>query len=224
VLEAPGLDTALWIGLHKGGTGRTVISCPAVTPLLIQSVIQLVFWFAGLHAAFLSIRTLKSFSAGLHTLGSPIAYTYLGLPSPKCNILHVALLNLIRFVLTHFSNPYLSLFICIYSFILLFQRLFLLQQVAVHPFQLRSASVLTYCRELPFNHLSLKPTGTIPSFPSPVPSWSHQQIRTKARGNEYQPNNRKRKRTHGWIKRISTPAGIEVILRRMLKGRKSLTH
>ncbi|POI22857.1 hypothetical protein CIB84_013394 [Bambusicola thoracicus] len=59
---------------------------------------------------------------------------------------------------------------------------------------------------------------------SPVPSWSHQQIRTKARGNEYQPNNRKRKRTHGWIKRISTPAGIEVILRRMLKGRKSLTH
>uniref|UniRef100_A0A663N614 Large ribosomal subunit protein bL34m n=1 Tax=Athene cunicularia TaxID=194338 RepID=A0A663N614_ATHCN len=50
------------------------------------------------------------------------------------------------------------------------------------------------------------------------------QIRTKARGNEYQPNNRKRKRTHGWIKRISTPAGIEVILRRMLKGRKSLSH
>uniref|UniRef100_A0A8C2TFZ4 Large ribosomal subunit protein bL34m n=1 Tax=Coturnix japonica TaxID=93934 RepID=A0A8C2TFZ4_COTJA len=50
------------------------------------------------------------------------------------------------------------------------------------------------------------------------------QIRTKARGNNYQPNNRKRKRTHGWIKRISTPAGIEVILRRMLKGRKSLTH
>ncbi|XP_042692217.1 39S ribosomal protein L34, mitochondrial [Centrocercus urophasianus] len=103
-------------------------------------------------------------------------------------------------------------------------RLFLLQQVAVHPSQLRSVSVFTRCRELPFSHLSLKPTGTIPSFTSPVPSWSHQQIRTKARGNEYQPNNRKRKRTHGWIKRISTPAGIEVILRRMLKGRKSLTH
>uniref|UniRef100_A0A669QM19 Large ribosomal subunit protein bL34m n=1 Tax=Phasianus colchicus TaxID=9054 RepID=A0A669QM19_PHACC len=60
-----------------------------------------------------------------------------------------------------------------------------------------------------------------------LPLWSllqTEQIRTKARGNEYQPNNRKRKRTHGWIKRISTPAGIEVILRRMLKGRKSLTH
>uniref|UniRef100_A0A8B9UHW2 Large ribosomal subunit protein bL34m n=1 Tax=Anas zonorhyncha TaxID=75864 RepID=A0A8B9UHW2_9AVES len=58
----------------------------------------------------------------------------------------------------------------------------------------------------------------------PVSSWSLQQVRLKARGNEYQPNNRKRKRTHGWIKRISTPGGIEVILRRMLKGRKSLSH
>nr|XP_033812416.1 39S ribosomal protein L34, mitochondrial isoform X2 [Geotrypetes seraphini]XP_033812417.1 39S ribosomal protein L34, mitochondrial isoform X2 [Geotrypetes seraphini] len=54
--------------------------------------------------------------------------------------------------------------------------------------------------------------------------WTQQQIRTKKRGTEYQPNNRKRIRTHGWEKRISTRGGIEVILRRMLKGRKSLTH
>ncbi|KAJ8011297.1 hypothetical protein DPEC_G00056690 [Dallia pectoralis] len=54
--------------------------------------------------------------------------------------------------------------------------------------------------------------------------WHHQQVRTKKRGTEYQPNNLKRKRTHGWIKRISTQGGIEVILRRMLKGRKSLSH
>ncbi|XP_029971925.1 large ribosomal subunit protein bL34m isoform X2 [Salarias fasciatus] len=54
--------------------------------------------------------------------------------------------------------------------------------------------------------------------------WQYQQIRTKKRGMEYQPKNIKRKRTHGWIKRISTQGGIEVILRRMLKGRKSLTH
>ncbi|XP_062815235.1 large ribosomal subunit protein bL34m [Anolis carolinensis] len=54
--------------------------------------------------------------------------------------------------------------------------------------------------------------------------WSCQQIRTKARGNEYQPSNIKRKHKHGWIKRIRTASGIEVILRRMLKGRKSLTH
>ncbi|XP_060640884.2 large ribosomal subunit protein bL34m [Anolis sagrei] len=54
--------------------------------------------------------------------------------------------------------------------------------------------------------------------------WSHQHIRTKARGNEYQPSNIKRKHKHGWVKRIRTASGIEVILRRMLKGRKSLTH
>ncbi|XP_073706001.1 large ribosomal subunit protein bL34m [Garra rufa] len=56
------------------------------------------------------------------------------------------------------------------------------------------------------------------------PLWHYQQVRTGKRGTEYQPKNMKRKRTHGWIKRISTPGGIEVILRRMLKGRKSLTH
>ncbi|NXU47745.1 RM34 protein, partial [Turnix velox] len=55
-------------------------------------------------------------------------------------------------------------------------------------------------------------------------AWGPQPVRGKARGNEYQPNNRKRKRTHGWIKRISSRGGIEIILRRMLKGRKSLTH
>ncbi|XP_025026661.1 39S ribosomal protein L34, mitochondrial [Python bivittatus] len=60
--------------------------------------------------------------------------------------------------------------------------------------------------------------------PRPVVPWSYQQIRQKSRGNEYQPSNIKRKHKHGWIKRIRTASGIEVILRRMLKGRKSLTH
>ncbi|XP_029470422.1 39S ribosomal protein L34, mitochondrial [Rhinatrema bivittatum] len=54
--------------------------------------------------------------------------------------------------------------------------------------------------------------------------WRQQQIRTKKRGMEYQPKALKRIRTHGWLKRISSRGGIEVILRRMLKGRKSLTH
>ncbi|NXM33535.1 RM34 protein, partial [Oxyruncus cristatus] len=58
----------------------------------------------------------------------------------------------------------------------------------------------------------------------PGAPWCLQQLRGKARGNEYQPNNRKRKKKHGWIRRISTPGGIAVILRRMLKGRKSLSH
>ncbi|XP_051893873.1 39S ribosomal protein L34, mitochondrial [Pristis pectinata] len=54
--------------------------------------------------------------------------------------------------------------------------------------------------------------------------WSQQQVRTKKRGTEYQPKTIKRLRTHGWQKRVSTRGGIEVILRRMLKGRASLTH
>ncbi|XP_032992485.1 39S ribosomal protein L34, mitochondrial [Lacerta agilis] len=71
---------------------------------------------------------------------------------------------------------------------------------------------------------SPEPAAACRSFPQPVTPWGCQQIRTKARGNEYQPSNLKRKHKHGWIKRIRTRSGIEVILRRMLKGRKSLTH
>lgn len=117
----------------------------------------------------------------------------------------------------HFSVGFLWFFFFPFS-----RRFFLLRQAAACPFQLRTASVFSSSLELPFrSHLSLKPTRI---GAGPASSWNHQQIRTKARGNEYQPNNRKRKRTHGWIKRISTPGGIEVILRRMLKGRKSLSH
>ncbi|XP_051025516.1 39S ribosomal protein L34, mitochondrial [Acomys russatus] len=53
---------------------------------------------------------------------------------------------------------------------------------------------------------------------------SLQQARGRTRGNEYQPSNIKRKHKHGWVRRLSTPAGVQVILRRMLKGRKSLSH
>ncbi len=39
----------------------------------------------------------------------------------------------------------------------------------------------------------------------------------------FQPNNSKRKKTHGFLVRMSTGSGIKVIKRRMLKGRKRLT-
>uniref|UniRef100_UPI00358F3E36 large ribosomal subunit protein bL34m n=1 Tax=Myxine glutinosa TaxID=7769 RepID=UPI00358F3E36 len=55
-------------------------------------------------------------------------------------------------------------------------------------------------------------------------AWLTVSLRGRTRGNEYQPKHIKRKHTHGWMKRISSRNGIETILRRMLKGRKSLSH
>lgn len=39
----------------------------------------------------------------------------------------------------------------------------------------------------------------------------------------FRPNKRKRVRTHGFMERMLTKKGRQVILRRMFKGRKKLT-
>lgn len=50
------------------------------------------------------------------------------------------------------------------------------------------------------------------------------QIRGAKYGMEYQPNNLKRKRKHGYLKRIRTPGGRKILERRKAKGRKWLSH
>ena len=50
------------------------------------------------------------------------------------------------------------------------------------------------------------------------------QIRGAKYGMEYQPNNLKRKRKHGYLKRIRTPSGRKILERRKAKGRKWLSH
>ncbi|KAI0342069.1 hypothetical protein BDW22DRAFT_231825 [Trametopsis cervina] len=59
--------------------------------------------------------------------------------------------------------------------------------------------------------------------PSPVLALL-QQVRYGSRGTEYQPSQRKRKRKHGFLARKRSVSGRKILLRRMAKSRKYLTH
>ena len=50
------------------------------------------------------------------------------------------------------------------------------------------------------------------------------QVRFAARGTEYQPSQRKRKRKHGFLARKRSLGGRKILVRRMNKGRKFLSH
>ena len=68
-----------------------------------------------------------------------------------------------------------------------------------------------------FSLLASTPSHTInPLF--------HLQVRFAARGTEYQPSQRKRKRKHGFLARKRSISGRKILVRRMNKGRKFLSH
>jgi large subunit ribosomal protein L34 len=79
-----------------------------------------------------------------------------------------------------------------------------------------------------------RPTFPSPSFPSllspsrlstPSPILSALgQMRFAQRGMEYQPSQRKRKRKHGFLARKRSLNGRKILLRRLAKGRRYLSH
>ena len=59
---------------------------------------------------------------------------------------------------------------------------------------------------------------------SESPAWSLIQRRTNIRNNFPRAKETKRVKVHGWAKRMSTPEGRRIIMRRFLKGRHVLSH
>ena len=115
VLGSLGLDAVLQMGPHEGKVDEdSALPLPAATSLLMEPRLLLVFQAASayfwLMSSFSSVRTAKSFSVELFSMSSsPSLYFYLGLPCSRCNTLHLALLNLIKFSRSHFLSVSMSL-------------------------------------------------------------------------------------------------------------------
>ena len=64
------------------------------------------------------------------------------------------------------------------------------------------------------------PLNSVVSLPTPT----LQTVRHRTGGATYQPSQRKRKRTHGFLTRKKTKDGQDILRRRRLKGRRFLSH
>ncbi|KAG2150615.1 ribosomal protein L34-domain-containing protein [Suillus clintonianus] len=81
-------------------------------------------------------------------------------------------------------------------------------------------SIIPASRSILINRASLLPqTLSLPSLCDALG-----QKRFASRGTEYQPSQRKRKRKHGFLARKKTATGRKTLARRLLKGRRFLSH